>query len=175
MKGKTQMKPVQGYEGRYSVSDDGRVYSHVTGKFLRPKPHSAGYLAISLSDGNGHITDALVHRLVCSAFHGEPDGDRSFVNHIDGNKKNNDPDNLEWCTRSENMRHAVRTGLTATQKIAVSKSNRRRAKPVVGTMPDGSMIRFESVTDARKAGYQKVSDCLLGNRKTSGGATWRYA
>lgn len=52
----------------------------------------------------------LVHRLVAKAFLEKPDG-KDFVNHIDGVKQNNNASNLEWCTRSENMKHAYRHGL----------------------------------------------------------------
>lgn len=112
---------------------------------------------------------------MCEAFNGKaPDG-KEFVNHIDGNKHNNDATNLEWCSREENMRHAVATGLMESQREAVIKSNKRRAKPVIGTMIDGTEIWFPSITAARNAGFSKVSDCVLGNRRTSGGATWTYA
>lgn len=170
-----QMKPVRGFEGRYSVTNKGEIFSHVSGRFLRLKPHDAGYYAISLTDGNGGVFDKLVHRIVCEAFNGPAPYGKEFVNHIDGNKRNNDACNLEWCSREENMRHAISTGLMAAQPIAVSKANCRRAKPVVGIMSDGTVLRFPSITAARKAGFAKVSDCLLGNRKTSGGATWRFA
>ena len=169
------LEPVPRFEGRYSVSSTGGVFSHISGRYLRLKPHSAGYLSVSLSDGNGIIHDALVHRLVCAAFHGECADGKPCVNHINGIKTDNRPENLEWCSRSENNRHAVRLGLTKAQRIAVAKSNRRRAKPVVGTFPNGSEVWFPSISEARKAGFAKVSDCLLGHRKTTGGATWRYA
>lgn len=168
------MKPVRGFEGRYSVTNTGKVFSHISDRFLRPKPHSSGYYAISLTDGRGGVYDRLIHRIVCEAFNGKPPDGKEFVNHIDGNKHNNDATNLEWCSREENMRHAVATGLTASQREAVIKSNKRRAKPVIGTMIDGTEIWFSSITAARNAGFSKVSDCVLGNRMTSGGAIWRY-
>lgn len=52
-----------------------------------------------------------LHRCVALAFHGEPEDEQKTVNHIDGNKTNNTPDNLEWNTYSENLNHAIRTGL----------------------------------------------------------------
>lgn len=169
------MRPVPGYEGRYSASDNGMIFSHVSHRYLSAKAHSNGYVAVVLTDGMGGSRDYLVHRLVCAAFHGAPEKDRVFVNHIDADKSNNSADNLEWCSRAENMRHAKRLGLLDNQRASVSAANRRRAKPVIGTFADGSTVAFGSVSEARKNGFSKVSDVLLGNRKTSGGAIWRYA
>ena len=169
------MKPVPHFEGRYSVSSTCGVFSHISGRYLRLKHHSAGYLAVAMSDWNGDIHDALVHRLVCEAFHGECPEGKSCVNHINGIKTDNRPENLEWCSPSENARHAVKSGLTKSQRIAVARSNRKRSKPVIGTFSDGSEIWFPSISEARKSGFAKVSDCLLGHRKTAGGATWKHA
>lgn len=52
-----------------------------------------------------------LHRLVAEHFIGDPLPKETDVNHKDGNKQNNSASNLEWCTRSENMKHAIRTGL----------------------------------------------------------------
>lgn len=169
------MMPVKGFEGRYSATKDGYIFSHITNKILVGKPQNSGYLTVSLTDGNGSVVYRLVHRLVCEAFNGNYTEDKPFVNHIDGNKTNNSFDNLEWCSRSENMRHAVKNGLMENQRLAVSESNKRRSTPVIGTFDNGSEVYFRSITDARKSGFPKVSDCLLGNRKKTGGATWRKA
>ena len=56
---------------------------------------------------NGDRHSASVHRLVAMAFLGEPPSDKVEVNHKDGNKENNAIGNLEWVTRSENMKHAI--------------------------------------------------------------------
>ena len=169
------MKPIPKFEGLYSATSNGTIYSHRTGKELKSKEHRNGYLAVCLVDNNGVHKDFLVQRLVCLAYHGHPTAKQTDVNHIDHNKSNNRPDNLEWCTRSENMRAAIRFGVMERQKAAVAHSNTKRRKPVVGIDHDGNeAVRFESITDARKNGYAKVSDVLLGNRKTAGGLVWRY-
>lgn len=71
-----------------------------------------GYLGVSLKDEQGYHLQ-LVHRLVANAFilneHNKPQ-----VNHIDGIKTNNNVTNLEWCTDSENMEHALKTGLKSS-------------------------------------------------------------
>ena len=97
-------KPCE-YKGRkYYVRDNGAVYRRclddgVVRKgdeewtFGKPNPQT-GYLCIGKE---------IVHRIVCTAFHGEPEGDRNIVDHIDTNRWNNRPENLRWVTRLENL------------------------------------------------------------------------
>lgn len=81
------------------------------GKLLKPANFN-NYLGIKLSN-KSKATTALIHILVAKAFVDNPDN-KCCVNHIDGNKHNNHYTNLEWCTYSENMYHASKTGLTKT-------------------------------------------------------------
>ena len=121
-------KPVVGHEGLYEVSNLGRVralermrrgvsshsgkefFRRIPGKVLSPAPHSAGYLGLSLTKAGGKPVSHLIHRLVAEAFLPNPKELRC-VNHIDANKKNNHVTNLEWCTFTENYRHAAALGL----------------------------------------------------------------
>ncbi|RVU97036.1 hypothetical protein EII22_08875 [Coriobacteriales bacterium OH1046] len=170
------MVPIPGFEDTYSATDAGTIYSHRARRELKAKRHSNGYLAVCLVDKNGVYKDFLVHRLVCLAYHGAPEQHQTDVNHIDHIKSDNRPENLEWCTRSENMRAAIAFGAMDGQRKAVSRSNAARRKPVIGSDKGGNDLAwFESVTEARMNGYAKVSDVLLGNRKTAGGLFWRYA
>lgn len=106
------MRPIPGYEGRYSATPDGEIYSHATGEVRKSFLMNAGYLMLTLSK-NGRKRSITVHKLVALAYLGErPPGD-IHVNHKDGNKLNNRPENLEYVTRSKNCQHAVRNGLTA--------------------------------------------------------------
>lgn len=105
-------KPVVGFEGLYEVSNQGRVKSiprkRCKGNVL--KPHIVkGYEYVHLSK-DGKAKYLKVHRLVADAFLPEIQG-KSYVNHIDGNKTNNSVKNLEWCTASENLKHARENGL----------------------------------------------------------------
>lgn len=125
---KTLWRPVVGFEGYYEVSNSGEIMSlertiivsghsrRLKEKVLKPKINNDGYVHVQLSKNSLYST-FTVHRLVAEAFLEMPD-DKNFVNHINGNKLDNNVDNLEWVTRSENMRHAVRLGLC-------SKRNRR--------------------------------------------------
>lgn len=104
-----EMKEIPGYQGRYWASEHGRVWSAYSMKFLTPMAHRDGYLKVRLCL-RGVETELFVHRLVAAAFVPNPDG-KPEVNHRDADKKNNAADNLEWVTRSENMKHAQAAGL----------------------------------------------------------------
>ena len=104
------IKPVLGYEGLYSITDDGRVWSNHSDKFLSLSRRPNSYLAVSLSK-DGKPIKKSVHRLVAETFLLNSKN-KPQVNHLDGNKNNNIVSNLEWATRSENGKHAVKIGLT---------------------------------------------------------------
>ena len=102
-------RSIEGYEGIYDVSDDGRVYS-IRSKREMSQNLRRGYPSVYFRDLNGVGTQHVVHGLVSRAFLGpRPDGYQ--VNHKDGNKSNNHVSNLEYVTHSENMKHAFRNGL----------------------------------------------------------------
>lgn len=102
-------KPVCNFEDRYLVSNRGRVYSKKISKLLKPIITKKGYLTVELWR-NYKRKVIKIHRLVAESFLENP-LQRKEINHKDGNKQNNCVDNLEWCTRSENLKHAYRTGL----------------------------------------------------------------
>lgn len=105
-----EWRPVVGYEGKYKVSRSGAVYSITKGILLSPQSGRGGYLRVELWKGNVR-QGRSVHSVVAEAFIGpRPPG--LHINHIDGNKLNNTPPNLEYITQAENNRHAFRTGLT---------------------------------------------------------------
>ena len=64
----------------------------------------------------------MIHRLVAENFIPNPEN-KKYINHIDGNKLNNNKDNLEWSTNSENVKHAIKTGLMTKEGRARSKKN----------------------------------------------------
>lgn len=96
----------------YTVYSDGRVFSHVSNKFLTPDTSNRfGYLRVTLWKPSKQRW--LLHRLVAECFLEKVEG-KTFVNHIDGDKTNNEVSNLEWVTQSENEKHAFSTGLKPT-------------------------------------------------------------
>ena len=98
-----KLKAIEGFEN-YSVSTDGEVINTVTNKKLRLSLKKCGYLQVGLSNKKVKAW-FIVHRLVAKAFIDNPDN-KEFVNHIDGDKTNNNVNNLEWVTHQENMNHA---------------------------------------------------------------------
>lgn len=103
-------KPIEGYEGIYEVSDQGRVRNvKHGGRLLTACKVTHGYLAFSLNR-DGKKRSILAHRLVASAFIPNPDK-KPQVNHIDGIKEHNCANNLEWVTPAENHTHACKIGL----------------------------------------------------------------
>ena len=99
----------------YSITEDGRIFSNRYNRYLKSRVNRYGYLHINLrKDKKGY--DKTIHRLVAKAFIPNPEN-KPEVNHIDGNKLNNHVSNLEWCTRSENTKHAFDTGLTVIPSL----------------------------------------------------------
>lgn len=114
--------PIKGYEGLYEINNFGQIKRlarmisrptignfYVPDKLLKVVPMSTGYLSVSMTK-DGKQTECLVHRLYAEAFIPNPNN-LPCVNHIDGNKLNNDLSNLEWCSYSVNNRHATNTCL----------------------------------------------------------------
>lgn len=91
----------------YEVSNKGRIRNKKTGRIR--KPSNDRYLSVDLYR-DGDFKRKNIHRLVAEAFIPRIDG-KDQINHIDGDKHNNDVSNLEWCTSTENNRHAVNTGI----------------------------------------------------------------
>lgn len=110
-------KDIQDFEGLYQVSSIGNVKRilFINNKVTKPKERmirtytTNGYKMVDLCK-QGKYKRCLVHRLVATAFIDNP-LQKQQVNHKDGNKSNNTVDNLEWCTQSENMKHAYKIGL----------------------------------------------------------------
>jgi len=105
-----RMEPIDGFPD-YLVTTEGKIYSVKRGRYLLPnKGNSDGYHLVLLPDGAGVRRGLLVHRLVAQAFIPNPE-QKCCVNHVDGDRKNNAVDNLEWVTQKENAIHAFqRTG-----------------------------------------------------------------
>jgi hypothetical protein len=123
---KERWKAIDGYEGYYKISNLGRVFSIAKGRCKhcgyggkkgglilqnRPSGPKKTYWMVSLSkpDFKGQRA-RLVHRLVAEHFIRGRTKERRFVNHKDGDKRNNVASNLEWVTPAENARHAVKIG-----------------------------------------------------------------
>ncbi len=105
-------RDIEGHEGFYQVSNFARVKSlrRKKTRIIKPDIIHTGYLRVTLYK-NGEAHNCYVHVLVAKAFVPNPNN-KSQVNHIDGDKFNNCPENLEWTTPSENIIHAFEMGLS---------------------------------------------------------------
>ena len=116
-------KDIRGFEGWYQVSDYGNVrrIAPVNGakrcKNLKPWKSTRGYYYVTLNV-RCIKTVFRLNRLVAEYFLPPKTESQTDVNHIDGDKGNNAASNLEWCTRKENMEHAIRTGLFVPRRVA---------------------------------------------------------
>jgi hypothetical protein len=165
---KPTFKPIPGYDGKYLVSNCGKVYSCKRKKFMKPKDHNRGYLHVNLYK-DGKAKTVTVHRLVANAFC-EISKDATEINHKDGNKKNNHYTNLEWVTSSENKKHSYRV---------LGRKTRVPSKRVaqLRTGSNETVAVFPSASEAaRKTGLHQpsISAAARGARKTTGGFRWLY-
>lgn len=155
-----------GKETDYSVSDDGIIRKDTTNYTLKQSTQQ-GYKFVTLLI-NGKQKRMRVHRMVAETYIDNPDN-KPYVNHKDGKRDNNVVSNLEWVTPSENIVHAVQTGLM--------KSGRQRAV-IQYDLNGNEMMTFSGVTEAaRETGCQqsKITLCCQRERETTNDYQWRYA
>ena len=169
-------KDVDGYEGRYKVSNTGKVigtrkFKSPSRKYLVQVEDKYGYLRVCLFK-NGKRTNALVHRLVANAFLPKVSG-KEQINHLDENKKNNRLENLEWVDKRENSNYGTRNA-----RISKSKLNTNCKKVIQFDKNLNEVMVWPSICEVkRKLGYETaaISRCCLGKQETSYGYIWRHA
>ena len=99
------MKYIPEYEGLYSITSCGKVWSYKSKKFLKPQKNKDGYLYVNLYK-DGKQNKYYIHRLVLEAYLPNP-ANLPQVNHIDENKANNALPNLEWCDAAYNINYSL--------------------------------------------------------------------
>ena len=112
----------------YYVTDDGRVWSEKSKKFMKQYADKNGYKKVALRSKDlppKKCHRYSVHRLIMENFFPFEGMESYQVNHIDGDKTNNNLINLEWVTCKENIHHAVVTGLRAKRNGAAKLTSKQ--------------------------------------------------
>lgn len=159
-------KSVEGYS-RYEISNLGQVRNIKTNKIINGTI-SQDYVCVSLYPDVGNPKPLRLHRLVASLFCPNPNK-YNIVNHIDGNKINNNASNLEWTTSRQNSQHAVDLG---KYNVTNYKSVERKAFSNTKIYPS-IKDAYEDNKDIIKHLSYIVNACS-GRQKTCGGYTWKY-
>lgn len=153
-------KDIPGYKGLYQASNLGRIkslsifyHSGVENRAIKERPERivsssynwGGYERVCLANGKKRKS-FLVHRLIAFTFLKKPVG-LDFINHKNGNKKDNRLENLEWCNRSQNIRHAIEIGL----KPPITGADNKISKKIYQVDENGKVLReFPSCKIASK-------------------------
>lgn len=185
------IKAIPGYPGYYA-DIDGSIWSYKTTnrwakkykwRHLKGSVKKSGYVGIVLYS-NGQKKHTHIHHLICLAFLGErPKG--FDINHKDGVKTNNKLVNLEYCTKSENVKHAFKFGLrknNMTQEIArlggKAKALKVQPRKVIGIKDNKIVYRFNSAKETANKlgiGLGNLKAVLSGNKKCLlQGYRWKY-
>lgn len=164
---------IHGFEGKYSVTREGKVYNLKRKRYLKSKITRFGYEEVALSNQTNGIRNVKyisVHRLVAQAFLKNPDN-LPQINHIDGNKLNNQAVNLEWCTPKHNIQHAQKLGLKKPSRPNLGKnkvnakskyrnviyiSDKNAFKAVMCRIKDGQRFVKTRLFSINKYGYEKA-------------------
>jgi hypothetical protein len=159
----------------FRVFKNGNVRRHK--KPFKAHVGSSGYPQINISI-RGKTKSFSVHRLVAEKFLPNP-YNKPEVNHKNGKKRINRSSNLEWVTRSENMKHGFKTGLISKSMVGRTGKKHWRSKEVHQILKEcrGVIAVFESTGDAaRKTGYNShsIQDACAGRLKTYKGFIWKY-
>lgn len=163
----------------YIVDSDGYVLSKRNNKPLKPSVNHKGYAIINIMV-NGKRKGLAIHTAIARTFLSEQYKDGLQVNHKDGNKLNNNLNNLEWVSGKENMRHAV----DVLGKCI--NNNNANAKAIQGVDINGNVIYdYDSIAECAKyiasqtnQKYERIQNsiwrALKGYRKTYKGLKWIY-
>lgn len=169
-------RDIQGFEGRYQVTSEGRVFSLLR----RPGPialatDKCGYKTCELHTADGIRKKCLVHRLVAIAFLGAPPPGKTEVNHLNEDTTDNRIENLEWTDHRANIRYG-----TGNERRASAMKNKPKPQRVVLIIDPTSQAvrRVESIHEAsRVTGVSVISvwrGCH-GLRHCSRGLVFRFA
>ena len=172
-------KDIAGFEGKYQVSNYGRVRnikfvnhprSAKQERILTPKMDRYGYLTVHLSNGKADF-HPTIHRLVASAFLPNP-LNLPQVNHKDENKQNNELSNLEWCTGIYNTQYGTGQARAHSMKKKKILQLDKFTKQLIKEHLSATDAAFEMFGKKKKSSL--ITACARGKRTTAYGFIWKY-
>ena len=184
-------KYIPEWEGFYQASNLGRIRSVdrvvmklnsrgflspriYKGKLLSPNVNNSGYQYLCMCKDKDHRWFAKVHRVIAMTFLHNPNH-LSDVNHKDGNKLNNKVENLEWCSHSDNQKHALRIGLNIKPYAA---SRYKKAVTQIDPKTKKIVAEYASIHEATshlgKTNPSNISGALNGRHRIAYGFEWKY-
>lgn len=174
---KGQIKSKDRPRRHFSLKDNEYFYNR-KGVILKQTLNQKGYYCVTITFENHKQKVFEVHRLIAKTFIPNPEN-KSQVNHIDGNKTNNNIENLEWVTAQENIVHAFKHGLNKGSKPWLGKTGAKhnKSKPIIRCdLNWNELEEYPSVTEASKlyGNLSHISACARGERKTCAGFKWKY-
>ena len=164
------MKEIMKYP-KYFILPCGKVFSGKTGEYLKPSYDKQGYARVSLYN-NGKSTTIKIHRLVAEAYIPNPEN-KTDVNHKDGNKSNNDVSNLEWATRSENIKHAFNNGLKRITKKQIDRVKVDFSKSVIDVATGKEYNSLKDASVDLGINYSTLKNYFRPNRKNKTNLRWK--
>ena len=167
-----EWKDIKGYEGKYQVSNLGRVYSFYKKDCLKPGKNTWGYLYVSLSK-EGKAKPYTVHKLVALHFIPNPNNYKE-INHKDENKENNCASNLEWCNKKYNNNYGTRNKRMAETRIVNGKTKGSKHPQARKVLCITTGKRFNCIKEATEYYNMKsntksnIAKCCNGKYKYAG-------
>lgn len=185
-------KDIKGYEGLYQISNLGNVKKiknkkyninkkeveeKEINKYISIGKHKLGYKNVKLTDKNGIRKNLFLHRIIAEAFIENPNN-FNIINHKDGDKSNNDINNLEWTSQKDNVNHAWKNGLCENVRKVCAINGRKKSKKIIQKNKNGEVIKvWNSTMDIeRELGilHNNITSCCKHYNRTAGGFIWEY-
>ncbi len=178
-------KQIEGYKPIYQVSNLGRIRSmcrstndngglfHRKERLLKYGKTKNGYLLVYLYSEDGKKNTIPVHQVVARAFVPNPEN-KPEIDHIDGDKTNNVPENLRWVTHKENCANPI----TAIKQKYFIKEKAKYKKSICAYSLSGELVgTWPTITmaaEATKTCRHSISTAAKGKYKTANNLIWKY-